>query len=478
MTNQFELKGEWFLPSNKNRRVHGTLSFHSKEGAKLQLYGGLDSDRFSQDFKDEEIILGLTSESEQVVLHGCFMTKSGGPAFGQGEEYGKPYFIYLIRYTLIGLHVQNADELKFDRISCEIFNLDEWIGISGFINQTPDLEKLKRYEVTVEYKLPEPIDFAIDKDTSGKINFIANQPGFSAYQKSISINQEVELQINSTIEKSVDDLRSYVVGFQNFLILALYRSTYTTSIELSGERYKKDYYGDGKPVRAKIKLYISDSSSKGGEIPKFDMEMLFNYKRIRKEFNLIIRNWYEKYELLEPAFDLVFEQFYNGNKFTVNTFLNLAQSAETFHARIHNHSKVPKEEYELMKDEILKLSPTKYHDWLIDQFKFGNNLNLHARLAEITTKYSNDILDKIIGDKDIFVKQVKHSRNYYTHYSTNCMDKALKGSDLFYLSEKLKILLVCSFLMEIGFTKGELTKFLDNVKYTLFNHLYTWRDEQ
>jgi hypothetical protein len=131
-----------------------------------------------------------------------------------------------------------------------------------------------------------------------------------------------------------------------------------------------------------------------------------------------------------------------------------------------------------MKEEILKLTPSKYHKWLKDQFNFGNNLNLHLRLKELTDKYNNDILDKIIPDKDVFVKQVKHSRNYYTHYSASSKKNALKGGELFYLSERLKILLVCAFLIEIGFDKELISRNLDNVKWRLFNHLANWRDDK
>ena len=55
---------------------------------------------------------------------------------------------------------------------------------------------------------------------------------------------------------------------------------------------------------------------------------------------------------------------------------------------------------------------------------------------------------------------------------------ALKGGELFYLSEKLKILLVCAFLIEIGFDKELITRNLDNVKWRLFNHLANWRDDK
>ncbi len=476
MTEKFEIKGEWFLPAKRKNRVYGILTFNPQDGTVLELYGSLDGDNYFSEFKNQEIILGLTSDSKQVTLYGCFMTKLCGVTLVQGEEPGKPSTIYSIRYLLIGLHAQNTTDLKFNEISTEIFNLGEWIGISGFKMQNINPEKHKNHEITVEYKLPEPIEFQIDENTKGRFNFLANHPGLSCYQKTVTINQRVEFQALSVNEKSIDELLKYIITFQNFLTLALYKSTYPLSISLSGEKHKKDY-GNGKLYKETIKLYFSSRNFKFDEKPKFGFEMIFDYKRIQNIFQTIIKNWFSKYELLEPAFDLVFEQFYNDNKFTVNTFLNLAQSAETFHARVHNHTRMPREQYNKMKEDILNAVSKEYHPWLKDQFNFGNNLNLHARLTELTEKYSNRVIDKILGDKKQFVTNVKHSRNYYTHYSKKGKKKALKGGELFYLSERLKILLVCSFLIEVGFDKNMLTLFLDNVKWTHFNHLADWKDD-
>jgi hypothetical protein len=146
--------------------------------------------------------------------------------------------------------------------------------------------------------------------------------------------------------------------------------------------------------------------------------MLFDFSRIKGDFYAIIKNWYEKYETFKPAFNLVFEQFYNDKFFSENTFLNLAQSAETFHSRVHDSTKMPKEDFKKMKEEILNLCPPEYHSWLNQQFNFGNSLNLHDRLTELTQKYSNPVLDIILGDKKKFVMDVKYSRNFYTHYSS------------------------------------------------------------
>jgi hypothetical protein len=468
----FKIIGEWFLP-NQNERVHGTLDFNLNGIATLVLYGSLTSDSFLSEVKHQELILGISSKSKKFSLFRCHMTTSEGPTLVQGQEAGKSSVSYSISCIFKGLHVNNLDELKFDTISSEIFNLDEWVGISGFENKRPDHKKNKNFEYSINYKLPESIEFAIDNENIGKFNFSVKPPGFSIYQKSKQIHQTVQFQIQSKNEIAFTELLKKVLHFQNFLILGLYTSTFVTSIVLTGKNHQEKLV-DGRLIKKRIELFVSQSNTKTEEKPKSFKEMIFSYHDIKHNFSNIIQQWYAKYELLEPAFNLLFEQFYNKNRFTENTFLNLAQAAETFHARLHNHTKISIEDYRIMKKEILKETDSKYHKWLNDQFSFGNNLNLHTRLSEITEKYSNQTIDKIITDKEEFVKQVKYSRNYYTHYSSGSEKNALKGGELFYLSEKLKLLLACSFLMEVGITKEELSMSLENVKWTLFNHLASW----
>lgn len=310
MTNKFEIRAEWFLPTDKSRRVYGTLSFDPQEETYLKLYGSLSGDDFSLKFKDHEIILGLTSDSKLITLNDCLMIKSGGALLVQGGESGKPSTTYMVRYLLIGVHCNSVNDLKFNRISSEIFNLDEWIGISGFMHENYDDKKINNNVVTVEYILPEPIDFDIDAYTKGRFNFSANYPELSHYQKTVTIKQKVEFQASTISEKGIDDLLKYVIAFQNFLTFALYRSTYPCSISLSGDRHKDDYE-DGKIYHKNIELYFSSSNVKVNEKPKLNFEMIYDYTGIKSEFPTIIKNWYAKYKSLEPAFDLVLQQFYN-----------------------------------------------------------------------------------------------------------------------------------------------------------------------
>lgn len=125
-----------------------------------------------------------------------------------------------------------------------------------------------------------------------------------------------------------------------------------------------------------------------------------------------------------------------------------------------------------MRGEVLKsIKNEEYKKFTEDLFNHGNNLNPKQRLEDIVNSHSNEELGPIIGDKNLFTDNIKDSRNYYTHYNRNKKKNVLEGEELFYLSERLKILLVCAILEEIGITKDLLEKSIKRVKRSLFNHL-------
>lgn len=473
MNKEFEYRGYWSLPSNKDVVVFGILTYKPFHKITFEAYGNFDNDFFTKGLKNEDIILGLTSESKKITLLGCYMTKSSGVHLIQGEPSGVAPNTYTIHYVFEGEHIENTDDFKFNKVVSTIHNLDEWVGVSGFTQSLDDLD-FKEFEIKTRYKLPEPIKFDISDNLEGQFNFTAKPPTVSRYQKEVVIKQNVEFILSSNTEIDFRDFLARLFEFQNLLVLALYSNTHTTSVSFYGDNFTKQFPNE-KPHRKRINLYFNSGDGISDREPKLDLEMLFSYQAIKLKFPAIIKEWYTKYDILRPAFNLLFEQFYSDGTFTENSFLNLAQAAETFHARVNNHTKMPKKEYEQMKRDIMEVAPNKYHAWLNEQFSFGNNLNLEQRLREIVARYSNNAIDKIIGDKEKFVKQVKWSRNYYTHYSESGKKNALEGSDLFYLSEKLKILLVCAFLMEIGFDKNEIEEQMDWLKFKLFSHLADWK---
>jgi len=470
MIERFEIKGDWFLPNEKDNAIHGTLIFEPFEASTLELYGSLEDNYVFNQNSEQTIILGITSDGKHVTLYKC-LNIFHNIFLNTSEGANKITSKYTVRFVIIGLHAFSQDDLVFNKISSEIFNLGEWIGIHGFKPKYQHSKNLEDYKINLEYELPKSINFEINSEINGRFNFIGNLSDSIIQRHSFNINQKTKLEIISKNGKSLEELLKYIRIFQNFLTLALYKRTYIISISLNCDRYNT-YFENGAILESKINLYFITRYFNLHEKPKSSYEMIFNYKKIQPNFSNIIRKWYSNYEMLEPAYNLVLNQFYNGNVFSVNTFLNLAQSAETFHARLHNHLKSLHEQYKKAKENNLNNVPSEYHELLNEQFSFGNDINLHKRLSELTIKYSNEFLDKVIGNKEKFILEVKHNRNYYTHYNTKYEKFALKEEKLYYLSEKLKLLLVCSFLIVVGFDKNKLSSFLNDVKENFYHLIY------
>lgn len=470
MIGSFEYKGEWFLPNKPDESFFGILKYDSKDGATLELFGLL-----SEKSIDIDLINGITTNSKEITLYKVFLHHRGGMTLVSQGETGKPTSLYTVNYILEGHRFQDAKDLQFNSIEAQIFNLDEWVGISGFKKLEVTEEQRRKYEFSLSYTLPKPIKFKINDSLDGMFNFIGNLPDRVIYQKEAIVKQEVELCLTPKASTDFLKMLDYLFIFQNFITLSIYEATYPTRIILKSNKALKEI-DDGKQVHRKIKLYFSIRGRKSSDKIKYIPDMLYSYGRIKDDFERLISKWYSLRTTLEPVYNLLFDQFYHEGSVNENNFLNIAQAAEAMHATLYKGTKMPPAKYKEMKERILKLAPKKYHDWLNEQFNFGNNLNLHLRLTELIAKYGNKITDQLTGEteakKQEFVKKVKDSRNYYTHYSSTGKKKALKSIDLFYLSQKLRGIVVSGYLEETGFSHEAVEKLMiEHKRYFIPFHL-------
>lgn len=432
MKDNFEIKGEWFLPSDKEDRLKGILKFDNKQGATLETF-----DSFKKNSINIEIILGDSDDGKQITLYKVYLQKG--------------WSNFTINYILIGHHFEDIKNIRFDEIVSEISNLDEWVCISGFPRPKTPKSKKPKWDITLNYKQPEPIDFLISDALSGRFNFTPIVPAWSTtHMKEVNLAQRTQFILKSDKEMSFDDCLKNLFTFSDFITLATYQAAYPNKIILKSTDIT-EHFIDAKPRKKKITLHFVINGRNDSLDMKTWIEMLYSYPAIKDDFSGIISKWYECRDLLESTHNLLFEQFYNDGRFTENSFLNMAQALESFHARLNNGTKMPSQKYKAIRDEIIGLVPNEYHTLLNSLFKFGNHLDLHTRIDEVIKKYSNDLINSAIGDKEEFIKKVKHSRNYYTHYSSDLRKKALKGVPLFWLSQKIKMLIVAAYLKEVGF---------------------------
>ena len=332
----------------------------------------------------------------------------------------------------MGIHFNNASELKFNSIKVSFQNLDEWLNISGFKAQFDN----KHNKQKLEFELPAPIVFDLGENLKGKFEFNSR---YKSRPQKVCLEQNAYFVVESTNkELQFNDLLAKIWPFHNFLILASHSSCHTREIKLKNESQKE------------IEVFFERLNSQEKSNLKGTFGYLFSYNDIKVDFETIIQKWYSMIELAHPFINPLFD-FLHIRKFDENVFLDIIQAIEAFHRRFRLNEMVPEMEHEARIKEILDEVNEKHREWLNERLSFSNEPTLHMRLSEMINEFSVKTVQKMIPNVDKLIKDSKNSRNYYTHFDKTLAKKALKGGELLFLTIKLSVILTCAILCEVGF---------------------------
>ena len=119
----FELKGEWWLPQESGKRVAGTLSV-SQDGLLLEILapGTGAHPLLNRPQFNPQIILGLTREGVPCTLYKSMQTSSGLTFGGVHNAEYSPQFLFVFE------HFNSPSEMNFQQASLSYTHLEEWIG--------------------------------------------------------------------------------------------------------------------------------------------------------------------------------------------------------------------------------------------------------------------------------------------------------------------------------------------------------------
>ncbi|HEX8658380.1 MAG TPA: HEPN domain-containing protein [Hymenobacter sp.] len=456
---RFTYRGEWFLPEAPDKTVIGTLYYNPKKSSKLDLVGTL------VDFKGSElheptIILGLTTKGERITLYKCYQSSSS--LFS-----GIDTCIYTINFILIGNHYKKVEELFFDKVSASFEYLNEFLSVFGFSKVSHDH---KNKAISIDYKLPETIKFNLSENLSSKFIF-SYSASSSKYLQNVNIVQNSKIEIISNTSLDFNNTLRNISTYQDFITLAALSTA--SAISINFYKKKKQVESEDNNEFEKTCLYYTPSFKEKQRTIKSSRDFLFNYNDIRENWEAVISKWFAHEEKIAPVIDLLLASFYNSGSFNENKFLNIAQALENFHRRTRNNLVRTKLEHSQMLDEILLSVDSKHKEWLKSRLYFSNEPTLRERLQELINDTPSSILNKITSDSNQLLKDTRNSRNYYTHYDPSSEKKALKGVDLYYLSEKLRLILIIHILFETGLSPAQIEEVFERNHYRFFNHILT-----
>lgn len=133
-----EWTGEWWLPDDPDTKVPGVLSFSPDEGLRLHLIGGWDyqithpgengSTIVTDELKQWQVVLG-TGDGKAITLLGVSVITARSYGFGL---FGPPAKLELrASIGLVGVYMDDPDEMAFVAASADIEDLTVWSRRSG-----------------------------------------------------------------------------------------------------------------------------------------------------------------------------------------------------------------------------------------------------------------------------------------------------------------------------------------------------------
>lgn len=425
-----EYRGLWWLPSNKERKVAGVLTYIPSEEFKLELIGTFDAEydgTFLAGLKSnlvEPVIHGQSSDGSDITLFECVSSFShtGCAEFSTS--------IYKARAIAVGLHLESIDEKRFFRSSVRIPELSYWFYPAiikheyddqhgrGIMVKIDNLSDDEREVARVD--LSKNLSVCLCRDASFESGNMYFNPSFEQF---------TSLKIESRENLSLKEYYEIVARYEQFLSLATFREVGYSELRLfSKDNYYEHVEGETyyEPIIVDTKFHTKPSTKKI-ERHKF----IFDYKSIEEQYPRALQKWFSN----DRKFDAIRTHFldsidYHGH-FSYINFLVVIQAVEGYGQRFIKKTK-------------------------------------RRSLQEILTDIFRALDGVVCVNQDVDLGAIVATRHYHSHLLAKRSDKALDGINLYELTDELRKVLICCILSYIGFTKDQINDITKHTNNDLF----------
>ncbi|WP_125184836.1 HEPN domain-containing protein [Leptospira kmetyi] len=406
------IRGYYWLPGQSREKDGrpGILTIKNDGSHSLEVFGAF---RESQHFESTKTVYGFSEKGKEISL---LQVTDGG------WEVSMPGFAisrYSGSYALIGGHFLDKSQFKVCAVRVRVPYLMEWHGNSGFSEKHENDKEGNLLKFTIEYSFPKTLKVQIDELQ------VSIAPVFRIKGDRINaaeLNQETFLQVEVPTSRSFTEVYypsvDNMLKFFSFAVGAPIRPdkilAYTESIE---SKYLVEVY-----VAFAI---IMERSSK--RIARQEMRFTFNH--IGSIADQVLSAWLLNSQRILPAINQYFAGLHNDNLFLENEFLNITQALEVLHRTLYK-----------------------------------GDFNFRERLIDLCNRSS--IANTFLVQTEKFIEYLYNSRNYYTHYPEDLKEKALSGPDLFWLTQKARVLFEIHLMYELSFSESLVDQILrKNIHY-------------
>ena len=381
-------------------------------------------------------VVGVLQDGGPVTLDGC-LSQNARLSWPGGLSSSTLF----AHRALVGAEYEGLEKALFTEFGFSVEGLDTWLTISGFETEL-DIPHRKGQ---IHFNLPDDISIDLSGDFSLRFGFGLTFPSVSAVRTEAVVTQTVQAIVKVEEPQTIEYFSAIAFKLCNFLTLALDEAVCIQSMTGYIDRE-----ADGN-LKNKVVAQIYGQCAPWTERkPKIrSHEALFLYPNIINQQDATLVNWFENYEKYEPAFDLYFASKTYSSLVLDTKILWLTQALEALHRRSTTETEMPVEEFNNLRQAVMRNCPIERHDWLKGKLRFNNELSLRKRMFRLLEPF-----ERWFGNKKAcrtFVNEVCATRNYLTHYDEVPTGNRASGSgEMFELFGKLEALLQLHLLKLAG----------------------------
>ena len=441
---EFKKSGYFWLPSDPQRIIPGTLTITDGGNIDLELFGVFDNN-FDNNYKLERII-GDIEDHGLVTLDDCF-EKNKRISSGISKSY------ISVNNALIGVAYDDKELVLLNTFRFSIEGIDEWVGLSGIT-----VENQEKGITSITYSPPEKVLLNVNNGMKLWVTFSYTRPGLPITTEA-KITQKTYFKLESEQEIPLKDFKSAAYKITTLLGFAIDKTVCIEKVSVTSNARRQDI-GHGKTMPVPILLYYASVPYTKIEPKIYRHRMLFRFKEIREDAQRIINNWFDAYDKIAPALELYFSAKTGAHKYLESQFLALAQGLETYHRRTSNEKLMDEAVFKELTENLRKQCPEEHKNWLSGRLEYGNEVNLRRRIKLIIEPFKEFL--GTTKEREKLINTIVDTRNYLTHYNNSLESKAASDKDLFSLCRKMEAIFQFNLLQELGFREEEIKSIFDN----------------
>ncbi len=409
-------KGSWWLQPTPDDVLMGELTVEPNGKMHLELYGSFSFKNIGSllECKTENVIFGRCYAPQSKVVDITLFDCSVSFRYNVGSKY--PITKYSCLYALVGIHTDSMVTPCFFEASVNYKELSYWCPPHLICKNISDRNIL----VSIDNSHENDCLASVPLD-NGLILKLVQHYDYSATFTKTEISQKTIIKFDKN-GMCVHDVLLNTIKFDWFMSLATLSPVEHKSITLFSKE-KSQTFDNGEKFYHSIELitclYRYDESIE----VKFT-DFLFNYNDVSSDFELMYQKFYSDDSIAQIWSNFV-DCLEKKPLFTSNDFLVVAQAIDGFSIRFRKES--------------------------------GYLEQLNGLLEEFHN------IRKVKLTKDDLIK-ARGSRDYFTHIlkiEKKTKKNAIDGAELYYLTCKLRILLICCLMDYLGMDKNKINELMN-----------------